>query len=65
MLTDKEIKALKPKHKPYKASDGLGLYLLVQRNGSRLWRFKYLFAGKEKLAALGAYSEIGLAASIY
>jgi len=61
MLTDKAIKALKPTQKPYKAADGLGLYLSVQPNGSRLWRFKYRFAGKEKLAALGAYPEIGLA----
>ena len=61
MLTDKAIKALKPKQKPYKAADGLGLYLSVQPNGSRLWRFKYRYVGKEKLAALGAYPEIGLA----
>jgi integrase len=61
MLTDKAIKALKPRQKPYKVSDGLGLYLLVQPNGSRLWRLKYRFAGKEKLAALGAYPETGLA----
>ena len=61
MLTDKAIRALKPDVKPYKASDSLGLYLLIQPNGSRLWRFKYRFAGKEKLAALGAYPETGLA----
>jgi integrase len=61
MLTDKAIRGLKPQDKPYKAADGLGLYLLIQPNGSRLWRFKYRFAGKEKLAALGAYPETGLA----
>jgi integrase len=61
MLTDKAIRALKPSEKPYKASDSLGLYLLVQPNGSRLWRLKYRFAGKEKLAAIGAYPEVGLA----
>ncbi len=61
MLTDKAIKALKPKQKPYKVTDGLGLYLLVQPNGSRLWRLKYRYAGKEKLAALGVYPETGLA----
>lgn len=61
MLTDKAIRALKPDEKPYKAADSLGLYLLIQPNGSRLWRFKYRFAGKEKLAALGAYPETGLA----
>jgi integrase len=61
MLTDKAIKALKPEPKPYKVADSLGLYLLIQPNGSRLWRFKYRFAGKEKLAAIGAYPETGLA----
>jgi len=61
MLTDKAIRALKPTEKPYKASDSLGLYLLIQPTGSRLWRFKYRFGGKEKLAALGAYPEVGLA----
>lgn len=61
MLTDKAIRALKPDEKPYKAADSLGLYLLIQPNGSRLWRFKYRFAGKEKLAALGVYPETGLA----
>jgi len=61
MLTDKAVRALRPKEKPYKAADSLGLYLLIQPNGSRLWRFKYRFAGKEKLAAFGAYPETGLA----
>lgn len=61
MLTDKAIRALKPKDKPYKAADGLGLYLLVTTTGSRLWRYKYRYLGKEKLAALGAYPEVGLA----
>ena len=61
MLTDKAIRALKPQDKPYKASDGAGLYLLVQSTGARLWRLKYRFAGKEKLAALGVYPEVSLA----
>ena len=60
MLTDKAIRALKPSEKPYKASDSLGLYLLVQPNGSRLWRFKYRHDGRENAAAFGAYPEIGL-----
>jgi integrase len=60
MLTDKAIRALKPKEKPYKIADGAGLYLSVQPNGSRLWRFKFRFGGKEKLASIGAYPEVGL-----
>jgi integrase len=55
-LTDTEIKAAKPKEKPYKLSDGEGLYLLINPNGSRWWRYKYGYGGKEKLLALGTYA---------
>jgi integrase len=61
MLTDKAIRALKPLDKPYKASDGLGLYLLIQPTGSRLWRFKYRHRGKEGVESLGAYPDVSLA----
>jgi integrase len=61
MLTDKAIRALKPKEKPYKVADGLGLHLRVQPNGVLLWRFKYRLAGKEQLVALGKYPEVSLA----
>ncbi|HFX6572315.1 TPA: Arm DNA-binding domain-containing protein [Yersinia enterocolitica] len=37
----------KRKEKPYKLSDGGGLFLLVNTNGSRYWRLKYRIAGKE------------------
>ena len=57
MLTDKEIKAAKPREKPYKLSDGLGLYLEVQPNGSKLWRMKYRFEGKEKRISFGGYPD--------
>ena len=30
----------KPREKPCKLSDGEGSYLLVQPNGSKLWRFR-------------------------
>ncbi|MEJ2124709.1 MAG: integrase arm-type DNA-binding domain-containing protein [Alphaproteobacteria bacterium] len=59
-LTEIAIKSAKLKDKPYKLSDALGLYLLVQPNGSRLWRLKYRYSGKEKLLALGRYPEINL-----
>ena len=61
MLTDKAIRALRPSGRPRKVADSLGLYLLIQPNGSRLWRFKYRYDGREKLAAIGAYPEVGLA----
>ncbi len=60
-LSDKAIRALKPKEKPYKASDGQGLYLLVTAQGSRLWRFDYRFQGKRQTLSLGKFPDIGLA----
>ena len=58
MLTDKEIQNAKPKDRPYKLTDGAGLYLEVTRTGSRLWRWKYRLAGKEKRLAIGVYPEV-------
>lgn len=60
-LTDKTIKAAKPKDKPYKMPDGGGLYLLVNPNGAKYWRKKYRFGGKEKLLSFGTYPLITLA----
>jgi integrase len=54
-LTDPKIRQAKPAEKPYKLFDGGGLFLLVQTGGSKLWRLKYRFGGKEKLLALGSY----------
>ena len=59
-LTDTAIKAAKPTEKPYKVFDGRGLYMLINADGARWWRFKYRYGGKEKLLALGTYPDIGL-----
>ena len=60
-LTDTGIKNLKPLDKPQKKFDVNGLFLLVQPNGGKWWRFKYRFAGKEKLLSFGTYPEVSLA----
>jgi integrase len=60
-LSDAAIRKCKPGLKPFKLSDGGGLFLLVQPSGSKWWRYKYRFAGKEKLLALGLYPDISLA----
>lgn len=60
-LSDTKIRSTKPADKPYKLADGGGMYLLVTPAGGRLWRLKYRFGGKEKLLALGAYPDVGLA----
>ena len=60
MLSDTKIRSLKPREKAYKLSDDRGLYLLVNPNGSRWWRFKYYFGGKERGISLGVYPDVPL-----
>jgi len=59
-LTDPTAKQAKPKEKPYRLADEKGLYLEVHPNGSKYWRHKYRFAGKEKRLAHGVYPEVSL-----
>lgn len=60
-LTDMEIKAkAKAGEKPFKLSDGQGMFMLVTPAGGRLWRLKYRIDGREKLFALGIYPEVSL-----
>lgn len=54
-LSDKKIRGAKPKSKPYKLTDGAGLSLQVNPNGSKLWRLRYRIGGKENVFALGCY----------
>lgn len=60
-LTARQVETSKPKEKAYKLSDGGGMYLEVAPNGSKYWRMKYRYAGKEKRLALGVYPSISLA----
>jgi len=59
-LTDVAIRNAKAKDKPYKLGDALGLFLLVQPTGGKLWRLKYRVDGKEKKLGLGTYPDISL-----
>jgi integrase len=60
-LSDAKVRNAKPRTKPYKITDGEGLFLLITPSGGKYWRLKYFFGGKEKLLALGVYPEINLA----
>ncbi len=60
-LTDTQIRNAKPATKPTTLFDGQGLYLLIQPNGSKLWRWKYRHEGKPRLIAFGQYPETSLA----
>ena len=59
-LTLAAIRAAKPTQKPYKLSDGGGLYLLVNPSGSLWWRLKYRFEGREKLLSVGVHPHVSL-----
>lgn len=59
-LTATEIKAAKPKEKAYKLADGGGMYLEIFPNGTKSWRLKYRFAGKEKRIVFGVYPTVTL-----
>jgi len=59
-LSDAKARNAKPLVKPYKMSDGEGLFLVIATTGSKYWRLRYYFAGKEKLLALGVYPEVSL-----
>ncbi len=62
-LTDTAIWTAKPGPKIQKIYDSNGLFLQVMPSGQKYWRlkFKYYFAGKEKLLALGVYPDVSLA----
>ncbi len=59
-LTATAVSQAKPKSKQYKLSDSQGLYLQIMPNGSKYWRYKYRFARKEKVLALGVFPAVSL-----
>ena len=59
-LSTAKIQNSPPQKKTVRLFDGRGLYLEIAPTGSRWWRFKYRFAGKEKRISLGVYPDVGL-----
>jgi integrase len=60
-LTDTEVRKAKPKDKAYRLSDAGSLFLWVTPAGGKLWRWGYMYHGKEKLMSFGKYPEVTLA----
>ncbi|WP_278390766.1 tyrosine-type recombinase/integrase [Stutzerimonas kunmingensis] len=58
-LTDTACRTAKPKEKPYKLTDGNGLYLEVKPNGVKAWRYRFELSDggtkKESVFAIGDY----------
>lgn len=59
-LSDTKIRSAKPRPKPYKLYDEDGLFIIINPDGSRWWRLRYFWLGKEQTLSLGVYPEIGL-----
>ena len=59
-LNDAIIKNAKPSNKVQKLADGGGLFLYVEPNHSKRWRYRFQFEGKEQLLSLGIYPDVKL-----
>lgn len=59
-LTDTTLRNAKPGEKQIKLFDGHGLFLLIAPSGTKAWRLKYSFHGREKLISLGLYPTVSL-----
>ena len=55
MLTALEVRNAKHKEKPYKLTDGKGLFLHVSTTGKKTWRYRFELSGKESVYVLGEY----------
>lgn len=60
-LSATAVSHAKGKEKSYKLADTAGLYLLVNPQGHRYWRFNYRFEGKFKTLAFGVFPDVSLA----
>lgn len=60
-LSDVKLRKIKPTEKKQVFSDGYGLSLSIETNGSKYWRFNYRFLGKQQTLSLGVYPGVSLA----
>ena len=60
ILTDKTIKANKPKDKKYYLNDGDGLYLLITPNNYKIWVFRFMLNSKRYETTFKNYPSVSL-----
>lgn len=63
MLTDTKVRTLKPRGVAYRIADTNGLCIEVRPSGSKVWRYRYRFAGRPSMVTMGEYPTMGLAAA--
>ena len=60
MLTDTQIRNLKPKDKLYRIADSHGLAIEIAISGSKIWMHRYRYENKSTMMTLGHYPEMSL-----
>lgn len=60
-LTPTAINNARRKDKPYKLTDGGGLYVAVAPTGKKTWRYQFALNGKRSEVTIGGYPEISVA----
>lgn len=64
MLTAVQVRNAKPKEKPYKMTDGQGLFLHIATSGKKTWRYRFeLPPGTESVFVIGEYPVMSLEAA--
>ena len=58
--TDITLRNARPREKPYKLNDGKGLLCVVNPNGTKYWRFRNEYHGRENMVSLGPYPQVSL-----
>ena len=64
MLTDTALRKLKPKAKPYKASDRDGMYVTVSPGGTVTFRYDYRLNGRRETLTIGQYGPSGISLAL-
>lgn len=62
-LTDTTVRHAVAREKPYKMADAQGLYIQVMPTGTKHWKMKYRFEGREKKLSFGEYPRVSLRAA--
>lgn len=60
MLTNTQVKNLKPENKLYRVADSNGLAIEIAVSGSKIWRYRYRFNNKATMITLGHYPSVSL-----
>jgi integrase len=59
-LSDAKIRALKPREKPYRVTDGQGLCLRVAPTGALSWQLHFALRGRRQILSLGLFPEVSI-----